>query len=49
MKIEEKLLAHDDLLNTHIKEKNLKIIATSKDQIPAKIIETTESNEEHDK
>ena len=47
MKIVEKLLAHNDLLNKHVKEKIFKIRATAKEQVSAKRIETTELIEEH--
>ena len=49
MKIVETLLAHDDLLNEHVKEKSFKTRATAKYFVQAKIIEATELNEENDK
>lgn len=48
MEIEEKLLAHNDLLNKNVKEKIFKIRAKAKENMQAKIIETTGLNEEHE-
>ena len=49
IKIAWKLLAHNDLLNKHVKEKSFKTRATAKYFVQAKIIEATELNEENDK
>ena len=44
IKIAWKLLAHNDLLNKHVKEKSIKIREKAKEDLPEKITETTVLN-----